>query len=332
MNELEPLSPEATDFLTAHRETGAPTTDELARLRARVVARRDNVAPLRRGWRMPEVWAVAAVVLVAVVGQLLYLVVRGERGEARLNDAWVGGSVEQVDAAISRCTDEACRARGAKMLAAMTLASRESELTGAELTQLEALDAELSSGGPSPLAARVAQQRARAAMTPEQRLEQALVLRKRGELAAAQRVLEECVTRAPEAHACWRTLGDVSAQIAASENSAVAAARAREAYEAFLVIAPADDPSVPRITAMMNREATPAHEIDGQNVKLVKGAKATLKLKAGLQRVAVGDPEVLDIAAPGGDTLQLMANGVGATTVLVWFADGTRQTISVVVE
>lgn len=330
-DELGALSSEAVRFLQAQREVGTPTPAELRRVRSRVVPQ--NVVPVRRGARFPELWAVAAVVLVSVAAQLIYLAVRGEDVEAKLDAAWAGGSIEQVTATVERCGDDACRARGAKMLAALTLASQASPLSGEELSRLEALDAELSPKGPSPLTERVARERRTdAALTPAQRLERAMNLQQRGDLAGALAALETCVTRAPDAHACWRVLGDVSSAIATRENSAAAAARAREAYGAFLTVAPVDDPFVPRITAMLDREATGAHEIDGQNVKLRKGAKATLRLKAGLQRVAVGDPDILDITSVTGDTLQVLANNAGDTTVLVWFGDGTRQTLSIVVE
>lgn len=62
--------------------------------------------------------------------------------------------------------------------------------------------------------------------------------------------------------------------------------------------------------------AAPAEE----TLTLKKGGTHELKVK-GLSRVAVGDPEVADIQAPGNDVLKLSGQKAGETTLLVWSGD-----------
>ena len=336
--DVTPLSPEALQFLREHDDVGTPTPAELRRVRERVLTKApaDNVVPLRRAWLPPEVWAVAAVVVLAVAGQLIYLSLRG-RGDAQLNTAWSSGWVEQLNAAVASCSDDACRARGGKMLAAMALGSRVSTLDDAELTGLETLDAELSRDATSPLAARVAERRRELLepkkFTAEQRFERGLARKKQGDFDGARDELEACVKESPHAHPCWRLLGAAWAAIGSRDASAEAMARAQKAYETFLDVAPADDPYVPRITAILDATESDVKQdnVEVTVLKLVKGVKTTV-VKPGLARVAVGDPGVVDIATLGGNQLQFQANETGTTTVLLWFTDGSRQTVTVKVE
>ena len=118
-------SGEVSDFFSHHEDTGAPSAEQLANLKLRLsaVMGQANVTKLpvkpRRSFLPPELLAVAAVLLLAVLAQLVYLATRPSPLEAGTADG--GGGVGAVMAAYrsgdvagaqhlaaSSCTDANC--------------------------------------------------------------------------------------------------------------------------------------------------------------------------------------------------------------------------------
>jgi Flp pilus assembly secretin CpaC len=58
-------------------------------------------------------------------------------------------------------------------------------------------------------------------------------------------------------------------------------------------------------------------------LELGVGAQVVLNI-AGIQRVAIGDPDVCDVRPMGNSTLKLIGQHKGVTTLIVWKAGGAR--------
>lgn len=291
--DVPPMQPELIAFLKAHDEVGEPTPGELRRGRERLldaVNEERKVVPLRRRWLPPEVLAVAAVLFVAMVAQLVYVTVK--RGDALLGDekaleaAWSQGSLQALKRAVDACTSTACSDTGTKMLAALSMSSRIDSLDATELSSLSTLNEELSKKGPSPISERITRRRqqlekvapppapappaaplppvVRAPAPPRsaearEYIDAANGLRREKNYDAALARAEACVEMFPENATCWRVLGSVVASIAARDQSTRDQQRARAAYEKFLALAEPGDQHVPRV-----REILGIDDEDGQ--------------------------------------------------------------------
>lgn len=356
-DELAPPSPEALQFLKDNDEVGTPTPAELRRVRERVLSATEEKAPPRRAWLPPEVWAVAAVVLVAVVAQLVYLSLReGEpvatEGGDAFAEAWLKQSRADGEAALAKCDTPQCRVRGSKMLAAMTLKERIGTAEENDLKFLETFDEDLSRGARSPIAEEIAKRRRELAerdarpkpavvnVEAEALFNKGRALSKQQEYDEALEQLETCVSLHSLYPPCWRQLGSVAASLAARDRSVKMQERARQAYTRYLELAPPEDPFVPRIAEILEAAPLPGSSgqppaeqpADASVLRVALGTSHTLQLGPNVQRIAIGDPEVADVRLAGGGTLQVIGAGRGKTTVLVWFTNGTRQSYLVIVK
>ncbi|MGV3622580.1 MAG: hypothetical protein ACO1OB_17305, partial [Archangium sp.] len=277
--DVPPASPELLAFLKEHDEVGTPTPGELRRGRERLldaVTQAQKVTPLRRRWLPPEVLAVAAVLFVAIVAQLIYVTVkRGEAADQQteakaLQDAWGSGNTADLKQVVERCSTPSCSDTGGKMLAALSLSSRIDTLGANELRGLAQIDAELSKSGSSPIAERIAQRRQQLAQAPvvprapiatvapvapvapaprdepQQYYEAARELKNQKKFEDARTRLQACTSLFPEFPPCWRLLGSVEASISSRDESKGAQLRAITAYRQYLAVADADDEYVPR--------------------------------------------------------------------------------------
>lgn len=357
------MQPELSKFFKEHEEVGEPTPGEVRRGRERLldaVKEETKVVPLRRRWLPPEVLAVAAVLFIAVVAQLIYVTVkRGDDLQAAqkaLDAAWSRGSLQDLKRAVDQCNDATCTDTGGKMLAALSLSSRLDSLDGAELGSLAALDSELSKKGTSPIAERIAQRRQQLERVeppaipepPEpaaapvgddparESAESANRARRAKDYEEALARTEGCTDMYPTYAPCWRIMGSVLASLAARDNSSKFQQRARKAYEKYLQLAPADDEYVPRVRAILGLDddtlssSEPQPETKAIRVTLKTGASTTLKPPGKVQRVAVSDPQIIDVR-PIGDGLRVIAAERGTAHLVVWLADGTRAMWIVVV-
>lgn len=197
------LSEDAARFLRAHAETGEPTADELERVRAKVLAQPAAPAPVltlpvkpRRSLFPPEVLAVAALVAIAVVAQLVYLAFRPEivtgATDPQLTNvvtAYRAGGLEQARLAASSCTSAACASMSSKLLRALELSGRFEKLDDAEADELARLDVELSGGVATELTKALEERRKHVALTPEALLASAQSLSAQGQYEAARDAL-----------------------------------------------------------------------------------------------------------------------------------------------
>jgi pSer/pThr/pTyr-binding forkhead associated (FHA) protein len=76
---------------------------------------------------------------------------------------------------------------------------------------------------------------------------------KRQELQAAKFRLERCIKLAPNYHPCYRSLGSTQAKIAARDRNPAEMEKAREYYEKYLEVAPADDEYVPKVQKILEQ-------------------------------------------------------------------------------
>jgi Flp pilus assembly secretin CpaC len=86
-------------------------------------------------------------------------------------------------------------------------------------------------------------------------------------------------------------------------------------------------PTLARASPPTSEKAPPADA----TITLKRGAKHVLTVP-GLSRVALGDPDVADVATTGKDGVKLTARKKGETTLMTWDEDGKRRTWRVVVK
>ncbi len=84
-------------------------------------------------------------------------------------------------------------------------------------------------------------------------LEESRTAQRAGDSDRAAERLERCVKPQPRAHLCYLRLGEVYETIFRQRHDAGALARSRDAYQRFLQITPADDPSVPEVWAILRK-------------------------------------------------------------------------------
>lgn len=65
--------------------------------------------------------------------------------------------------------------------------------------------------------------------------------------------LERCIAQSPGHYPCYRLLGTVRASLAVRDNSSIEQRKAREAYEQYVAIAPADDEYVPKVKVILEQ-------------------------------------------------------------------------------
>jgi beta-lactamase regulating signal transducer with metallopeptidase domain len=71
--------------------------------------------------------------------------------------------------------------------------------------------------------------------------------------------------------------------------------------------------------------------VSGPSLTVAEGMALELDVGADMQRVAVGDPEVVDVGVVSPGRLSLLARAPGTTTLLVWSLDGSRKAWTLVV-
>ena len=279
-----------------------------------------------------------------------------------ISAAWTQGDFAQVQRLASRqCASDECRPLVSELNQMLNRAQHVGTLTPEQREQLLAFDLKMSGGKGtaltrqlsgvtvSPLSAHAEQ-----VALGERLFREAEADRKTKDFPRAAERLEECVKTAPAYYPCFRLLGSVYAAIAARdmgvdeqsadtveqadlshlsdatvERSAANMERARQMYELFLEVAPADDEYVPKVTAILeaarnDEEPAPSGQVLPQ-VRLQRGESKILKIP-GLQRVAVGDPSTVDVKTIGGDRLEVIGVDAGRTTLLAWTTSGERYT------
>lgn len=355
--DVPPLSPELAKFFKENDEVGSPTPGELRRGRERVLdavsEEKQKVIPLRRRWLPPEVLAVAAVVSLIVAGQLVYVAVRRTAVEPPANDlkplqaAWQHGSREEINSALTACKSSECRDLGRNMLGALNMSVGINSLDGPAVDNLAAIDAQLSSGGPSPIAERIAKRREALSRPPpplpevtktssaQEYFDAANALKRSKDFDKAAVRAEACTSMFPDFPPCWRLLGSVYASIAARDQSLAHQKRAKKAYETYLSVAEVGDEYVPRVRAILGLEdrepLDAAPVLSATRMAMTLGDSLTLKPLKPFTRVAVSDPNIVDVAPTGGNSLRVKASAKGISELVVWLEDGTRATWTFVV-
>lgn len=272
--DLPPLSDDARAFLARHEATGEPGAAEVARVRARVLASAPVAppaqAPPRRARRLlvsGELLAVAAVIAVLLGARALYVAtrppeppaVRGPQAQAVI-DAYAAGDLPGAQRlATQHCGEASCAALASSLARVVGLSQRLDALPETELDELARLDAELSGGRSSPLAARIAERRepAPGGATGPELYDQATDATRAKDYEAAVVLLRQCLRADPAFHPCQRQLGSVWARIAMRDQDARAMEEARTAYERFLAIAPPDDEYVPKVRQILAQAPPP---------------------------------------------------------------------------
>lgn len=76
------------------------------------------------------------------------------------------------------------------------------------------------------------------------------------------------------------------------------------------------------------RLAVPVSEEDRlHELEIEQGKSISISTDYSVKRISVGDPRVLDVAALGGNDVQLVAKAVGVTNVLLWDEKGRPQAV-----
>lgn len=351
------LSPEAKAFLAHHEKTGEPTAEGLERVRQRLAAppaRTPVPVSKRRPLVAPEVWAAAAVVVLLLGAQGLYLAFRTPAAETKQGptpadesdtkaviEAWRAGDYEGANRLASKeCRSTSCRKLAPAVAKALGFTRRLDELTEAERNELASLDRGIDDQGARMLRGERDAGKDLSVLadtSAEALFKEGVALKKAKNFDAALDRLEQCIKIDPRYHVCYRMLGSVYASIAMRDQTARDMEKARKAYETFLEVAPADDEYVPKVRAILEAASdapqTQAPElivIPG-TVKIALGGKKTLPMP-GLSRVAVGDPTIADVKVLSGTDLEVTGENEGKTTLLVWLANGERKSFLIEVK
>ena len=275
--EEEELSPEAKAFLSRHASTGEPWAELLERGKLRLASPVKAVPSLRRPRFPPEVMAAAAVVVLLLGAQVLYLALRPQKiaapqvvkaapgGEADVEavaEAWRAGDFTKASRlASSECRSAGCGALNSELGELLGLTRRVETLSDDELERLSAFDRKLSDGLDSALKRTLEHRARRLAPVPTspaaQSQAEALFEEARNERAAknderAVMRLEKCVKIAPGHYPCYRQLGSAYAALATRDQSASDMDKARRYYEQYLELAPPDDEYVPKVRAILD--------------------------------------------------------------------------------
>lgn len=278
MSDLPEPSDDVKAFFAEHQATGEPSVAALARVRARVrwAAAKPVAPPAKRSWLRHEVMAAAAVLLVMVGVQGLYVALRNpsaaapavpatdEGGEVKaVIAAYQAGDVAQAQRLASK-GGPACAPLVSKLAQVVVLSARLDALSADELARLAALDVELARGGQTALGQKLAQLRKTSpTMEPSQTGAEALYVQAleasrswRPSIPPQQyeraiRLLEQCQREYPSYANCYKLLGSVWAKVSSRDSSEDALRKARAYYERFLELAPPDDDAVPKVRAIL---------------------------------------------------------------------------------
>ncbi len=353
--------PELIDFYLQHENTGEPSEEALVRVQRRVswLARQTAIEPAPR-LRAPSrawPWATAAALFLAIAAQGLYALQHSRTATAqqqvepkRVVQAYAEGSLERALelAASPECVEPVCALLRKELAHAVELIKRLDTLTEAELAELERVDRSLGVGPETFIAHLIDSRRKSAPMEPFETstpletgapdavtLFEAAVKNKHDKnYERAIENLTKCVDVDPTYAACYRLLGSVYAAVAVRDNTASDLEKAREAYEQFLEVAPPEDEYVPKVRAILEAGGdahvdTPRPALDGREITVLRGEVRDVFLQLDIQRVAVGDPSIVDLKVLGRGKLRLIGSGKGATTVLVWLTSGERKSLIV---
>lgn len=171
---------------------------------------------------------------------------------------------------------------------------------------------------------------------PEQTATRLLRERKYPEAIAAA---ELCIAREPQRAMCHLRLGSAHAGLASQTGEERHIDAARAAYSRFLELAPPDDPLRASVMAVLGaRGSTPPAMTSGgappthraavskrETVRLQRGQEQVLVVP-NLVRVAVSDPDVVEVRTMGGGSLLLVGGAEGEAEVLVWLSNGEQRT------
>jgi|GEM_PF-5067346 hypothetical protein len=364
-NEAGELPTEVAAFLAEHAQTGAPTRDELSALALRLdqaLTAQTVVAMPRRAWLPPEVWAVAAVVVLGVVIQGVFLALRpddapqpeGVRALYR-----TGQLAEAQHLASSSCTDEACRALSTQLLRALELSRRLPTLTDAELDELQALDASLSGGATTELTTAIRERRATQRSpdptpvtapepTPSEENASAALSLKHARAQWERREYAEAVTAvealaqgsgalAQEARttlSAWRAdLAHQAAELYQRGTQAMAS-NPDEAVRLFDEVTYLTEPdadvhqqALARLAQLRPDAATGAETLASEVVVVRVGGEVQ-RVVDGLERLAIGDSRIAQVELASTTALRIIGVAPGKTTLLVW-AHGARTSTTV---
>lgn len=252
-NPPPPASGEVTDFLAQHQETGAPSSEQLAKLKLRLSnVMQPNVVQLpvkpKRTFLPPEVLAAAAVVMFAVLAQLIYLATRppqvaeGETELGNVTAAYRSGDLAGAQRlASSSCTDANCAVLSAKLLRAMELAKRIDSLDANELQELATLDTYLSGGTETELSAAIAKRKNKGPnlLDTDQLYAEARALSRENKPTEALKLVDQCLAIAPANSDCMAlkaTLVTAAAKTVAAYMSELSEARQNKDFERAIMI------------------------------------------------------------------------------------------------
>ena len=343
------LSPEAKAFLSKHQATGEPSAEALERGRQRMASLGPGTTSRRRPLFSSEVMAAAAVVTLLLGAQGLYLALRAPpvaqpkpepaaTGELEMNAiaaAWTAGELDTAGRlASNHCQSAACRPVATELTRALGLAARLDTLTGPELDELAGFDAKLSGGRPSAIQARVAQRREtllgsvlRVAAGTSGRV---TTDREISRLAIGDSDVADVSVDGPRTIKVKGISAGTTTLLVWFTNGARMTVKVEISEQG-----PSDQTLSLRVT---EPEGEPEVEVpvavaqpSDSTIPLTIGSITDLKLK-GFSRLAVGDPGIADVSvSPAGD-IRVKGMSEGRTTLLVWFSNGERQSLMLVVE
>ncbi|MBL8910303.1 MAG: hypothetical protein JNM17_06335, partial [Archangium sp.] len=323
IDDVNPPAPsaEVAEFLAQHPETGAPSADQLASAKLKLSrAMAHNLVPLpvkpKRTFLPPELLAAAAVVMFAVLAQLIYLATRTPEGTAdaaapgEVTAAYRSGDLAGAQRlASSSCTDANCAALSAKLLRAMDLAGRINTLDSNELQELATLDTFLSGGTETELTAAIAKRKKQGPqlLDTDQLYAEARALSRENKSAEALKLVEQCLAIAPgnsDCAALKATLVTAAAKSVETYMSEITDARKRKDFEGALMIAEACIAAWPQVADCHRANGTTWASIATRD----QSASAMDKAKASYQRfLELADPSdpfvpkvnaILDAAEP----------------------------------
>ena len=297
-DEVPELDADTRSFLARHQQTGEPSPEALERVQLKLSgppAPETKLAtvtrlPKRRPMFPPEVKAAAAVVVLLLGAQAIYLAVRqrevvaddpydvpqpsqpkvevkvppapkkADTQRVAIAEAWRMGDFDGVRHLASKdCSSAECGALSGELAEMLDLVTRVNELSDDERTRLGAFDQKLSDGQDTALR-RLLQEAA--APRPSDSPEALALAKKLFEEANAEKRaknferavvrIEKCIKVAPTYHPCYRLLGSAYASLATRDQSARDMVKAKEAYERFLEVAPPDDEYVPKVKAILD--------------------------------------------------------------------------------
>ena len=363
------LSAEAKAFLTRHQATGEPSAEGLERGRQRVVslARGAPSSRRRRPLLPPEVMAAAAVVIVLLGAQGMYLVFRtppvaevkpdsvpslvegpvavmesGELEVKAISAAWTAGDLDSAGRLASRhCQSGVCRPLATELTRALGLAARVDTLLGPELDELAAFDGRLSQGSTSSAVRDLVAKRRLALTTAGDELSRlTLAVGATGQVTADRDIARLAIGSPDIADVSVDGLGTIQVKGMAVGKTTLLVWFAKGGRMSVEVEVLEQGPSGQTLSLHgAQPELEPEVELPGRppgvgasDVRLALGGATQVTTTGKITRIAVGDPGIAEVSVNGKSEIRLEGKSLGRTTVLVWFADGERQSLLVEVK